>query len=166
MNIFNKHTFLLASVGAAGLLVLLAYGIYKLEMMVWAPNRLTTSSQAAVQTLNINGYPIVAELAATPETLEKGLSGRGALSEGTGMLFVFPVEGQYAFWMKDMSFPIDIMWISATGTIIHMAEGVTPGSYPQDFAPPTPARYVLEVPSGWSEAHSVEVGDKVFPQGQ
>ena len=56
------------------------------------------------------------DLADTPEKRFQGLSGREILEEGTGMLFVFQEERQHTFWMKDMRFPLDMIWITAECT--------------------------------------------------
>ena len=60
----------------------------------------------------IGGTIVTAEIVDTKEKLELGLSGREGLSFNKGMLFVFPKTGYHSFWMKDMSFPIDIIWLS------------------------------------------------------
>ncbi|MDO8575927.1 MAG: DUF192 domain-containing protein, partial [bacterium] len=83
------------------------------------------------------------------------------LAADEGMLFVSPEDGGHAFWMKDMLFPIDILWISADGRVVYMAENVSPDTYPQSFRPDAPARYVLELPAGYAGAHGVSVGDVV-----
>ena len=62
--------------------------------------------------LRINNFEIYLDLAATNEEKRRGLSGRNGLEENEGMLFVFEEPGFYSFWMKDMLFPIDIIWIS------------------------------------------------------
>ena len=95
----------------------------------------------------------------TPETRERGLSGSQGLDENEGMLFVFPQDGFYGFWMKDMLFSIDIVWISADGEVVDMAQNVTPDTFPQSFGPERPARYVLELPAGWARTRGVQVGD-------
>lgn len=91
----------------------------------------------------------------------QGLSGTSGLDENEGMLFIFDKNGIYSFWMKDMSFAIDIIWISDNETIVHIAENVTPESYPTTFSSIAPARYVLELPAGWVRSHFVRVGDTV-----
>ena len=100
-----------------------------------------------------------ATIADTPAAQEKGLGGRTYLASDEGMLFIFPRDGEYAFWMKDMHFSIDIIWISADGRIVYIAPNVSPATYPEDFVPPAPARYVLEVPAGFADLHGVKVGD-------
>lgn len=52
------------------------------------------------------------EIADTVHARERGLSGRPALPKGHGMLFVFDKSGIYPFWMREMKFPLDIVWIN------------------------------------------------------
>jgi hypothetical protein len=103
------------------------------------------------------GVEVVREEAAR----ERGLSGREKLAANMGMLFVFPRDGALGFWMKDMHFSIDIIWISSLYTVVHIQERVHPETYPTVFSSDTPARYVLEVHEGWVEDHAIEVGDAV-----
>lgn len=86
--------------------------------------------------------------AITPEEHERGLSGRAALLEGSGLLFVFDRADTYQFWMPDMRFSIDIIWIGEDKRIVDISERVSPESYPTLFRPRVPARYVLEVNAG------------------
>ena len=82
------------------------------------------------------------------------------LTEGEGMLFVFETDDLHSFWMRDMLFSIDILWIAMDGTVVHIEPSVSPDSFPQTFTPPTPARYVLEVPAGFATEHGIEVGTR------
>ena len=75
------------------------------------------------------------------------------------MLFQFDADGQWGIWMKDMKFPIDILWADASGAIVYIVSDATPASYPTVFTPPLPARYVLELPAGYLAAHKLKVGD-------
>jgi uncharacterized membrane protein (UPF0127 family) len=109
----------------------------------------------------VGGETLHVSVADTPAAREKGLSGKTGLAPDEGMLFVFPVAGVYSFWMKDMRFPIDILWIANDGTIVAIKENFSPASYPQTFAPATPARYVLEVPAGYCAAHQLQVGGRI-----
>ncbi len=92
---------------------------------------------------------------------ELGLGGRTGLAPDEGMLFIFPKEGEYPFWMKDMKFSIDILWLANDGSILYIASSVAPETYPKTFAPSSGlARYVLELSAGYSVAHNIKVGDK------
>lgn len=77
------------------------------------------------------------------------------------MLFVFDTEGEWGIWMKDMHFPIDIIWASQDGTVVTVAKDISPDTYPQAFYPSVPARYVLEVPAGFVAAHDVAEGSRL-----
>lgn len=115
-------------------------------------------------TITIGNTTVTAELATTPTQQEDGLSNRTALADGTGMLFVFPQPADLGFWMKDMRFPLDIIFIDADKTIITIAPNLSPDTYPQAFHPSSLAKYVLEVPAGFAAAHAVAIGQKIVLQ--
>jgi len=100
-------------------------------------------------------------IADTPESRERGLSGRDGLASDEGMLFVFPNDEYHMFWMKDMLFSIDIVWLSRDKTVVDIAEDVSPDTFPSSFSPRALARYVLELPAGFVEEYTVQIGDEV-----
>jgi uncharacterized membrane protein (UPF0127 family) len=61
--------------------------------------------------------------------------------------------------MPDMHFSIDIIWFNTEMRAVHIAEQVSPESYPTIYTPDEPARYVLEVPAGWVAEHGIAEGD-------
>ncbi len=93
----------------------------------------------------------------------KGLSGVNGITTDWGMLFVFETPGVYAFWMKDMNFPIDIIWFDEVGKVVYIKSDARPESYPESFMPPKEktSKYVLEVFSGFSLKHNLQVGDAI-----
>ncbi|TSC86424.1 MAG: hypothetical protein G01um10148_410 [Parcubacteria group bacterium Gr01-1014_8] len=111
-----------------------------------------------LKTVQIGGVPVSVTVVDTPEERTQGLSGRAGLAQDEGMLFVFPKDGDHGFWMKDMLFSIDIVWLSAEKKVVYIEEGVSPLSYPRSFKPTAPARYVLELPAGFVKAYTVDVG--------
>ncbi len=122
--------------------------------------------QSPLASVVIGGETFSVEIATTPEEQERGLSGRKNLPDGHGMLFWFLADGHYPFWMPDMNFPIDIVWIDRSWSIVHIEHDVSPASYPATFASPTPARYVLEIPSGVAEKLQLKIGQSVaFSEG-
>lgn len=125
------------------------------------PSSAISTAPANVHTVEIGGQTVRVDIADTPQKREKGLGGRASLLPDEGMLFVFPADGKYAFWMKDMQFPIDILWLSASSTIVDIAESISPSVYPASFLPHALARYVLELPAGFSNEYGVHVGDSV-----
>lgn len=111
--------------------------------------------------LKVADISLKVEIVSTPELLQKGLSGREPLKEDEGMFFVFNYSGKHSFWMKDMNFPIDIIWIDKDFKVVYIKENVLPESYPETFSPDQDSLYVLEVVSNFSNKNKLQVGDKV-----
>lgn len=105
------------------------------------------------------GYKIL--LRDTPELRMKGLSGRSSLGADEVMLFAFEREGRNFFWMKDMLFPIDIVWLDSDKKVIHIEQSVKPESFPKSFGPEADSKYVLEFKEGVVESIGLKVGDRV-----
>lgn len=105
--------------------------------------------------------PIKVEIVDTEEKRTRGLSGGESLPANQGILLVFDEPGVHGIWMKDMNFPIDIIWISKTGKITDISPNVSPDSFPAVFKPLSPARYILEVNTGFAEANNLKIGDFV-----
>lgn len=114
-----------------------------------------------IRSVTLAGQNIQLELALTSEAQERGLSGRKFLLPNTGMLFIFPTSGVYFFWMKDMNFPIDIIWIDEEGKVVDIAPNASPTSYPNTFGGSVKAKYVLEVGSRFTEQYGLKIGDRV-----
>lgn len=109
--------------------------------------------------ISIGGVAVQVEIADTDAERARGLSGHAPLGDLAGMLFIFPEEGLYSFWMRDMTFPIDILWLDAAGAVVHIEENVSPHTYPTAFTSGSPARYVLEVRAGFADQHDIEIGE-------
>ncbi|ELZ54697.1 MULTISPECIES: DUF192 domain-containing protein [Halorubrum] len=92
-----------------------------------------------------------------------GLSATEDLPEGEGMLFVHDEEAERAYVMRDMAFPLDIVFADANGTVTRI-HGAEPESRPLTRYEGT-GRYVLEVPRGWSDRHGVDPGDRLVIDG-
>lgn len=102
------------------------------------------------------------KLADDESEIIQGLSGVSDLRENEGMLFVLGQRRVPSFWMKDMKFPLDIIWID-NGRIIDITENV-PTSSDQNlptYSPRAPVTHVLEVNAGWVKQQMVEIGDSV-----
>lgn len=111
--------------------------------------------------LEIRGVSVFAEVANTPAERARGLSGRASLAENEGMFFIMESSDRHGIWMKDMQFPIDIIWISKERRVVDFAARVKPDTFPTVFTPRADARFVLEVPAGFVETHAVAIGDAV-----
>lgn len=91
----------------------------------------------------------------------KGLSGVDSIDDLEGKLFIFDRSDRYGIWMKDMKFPIDIIWINEDLQVVDIKENVNPDTYPRVFRPSAPARFVLEVNAYFAKTFQVEKGDRV-----
>jgi len=89
----------------------------------------------------------------------RGLSGIKSLTPAQGLLMVFNAEDKWGIWMKDMNFPIDIVWFTTDGTIFYIKENISPQTFPEVFAPPASARYVLELSAGAVKNSNLKIGD-------
>ena len=107
---------------------------------------------------------IRAEVARTNEDRQQGLSGRRALSAGTGMLFVFNRLDEHGIWMPDMRFSIDVVWI-AGGSVVDVTERLPVPkrgeTYLPIFRPSHPALLALEVSAGTVAEHGIRKGQRV-----
>jgi|SRR3989344_386015 len=104
------------------------------------------------------GVSLRLDYATTDEELEIGLGGRVSVPADYGMLFVFPADDYYGFWMKDAIVPLDIFWLDAQGQTGFIMADIATSTYPDVFYPTTPARYVLETAAGFAREHSVTIG--------
>lgn len=122
---------------------------------------------SANPTITIGGATFTVDLADTPEKRFQGLSDRPFLENGTGMLFVFQEERQHTFWMKDMLFPLDIIWINSGCAIADIIADVPNPSPEQEdgalptYSPSAPAAYVLELNAGVAAASGLQTGDLI-----
>jgi len=109
--------------------------------------------------IRLGSTNLTVELATTPKYWERGLSGRTTLADNEGMLFLFPSSHIPTFWMKDMNFPIDIIWLKDNQILsvesnVPVSENVPLPTY----SPPEPVDMVLEVPAGYAAKHELKPG--------
>ena len=109
--------------------------------------------------VKIAGQDIKVDIADTPEKQTQGLSGRPSLREDEGMLFIFKNPGLYSFWMKDMNFAIDMIWIGEDMRAVHIKKDARPEDGLTPFGPKVNSKYVLEVVSGFSDKYGLKEGD-------
>ena len=114
-----------------------------------------------LKTVEIGNAVISAELATTQAEQVQGLSDRPSLAANTGMLFVFDHDSNWTIWMKDMNFPIDVLWITDDQKVSDIVEDMTPQSYPKTYASHAPTRYVLEVSAGTVKDYGIQTGQDV-----
>lgn len=108
---------------------------------------------------HLSSQTLKLEIADTDRSRVQGLSGRSNLPDGQGLLFVFPESNYHAFWMKDMRFPIDILWFDEHYRLVDVHERVSPDTYPSVFSPHISAQYVLELPAGFFSKYKIKLGE-------
>ena len=99
-------------------------------------------------TLHTGGQHYNLRVAATAQAQQKGLGDTKSMPKNSGMLFWFTDDNTRCFWMKDMRFSLDIIWLDADKRVVHMERGLSPGTYPRVYCPTGASRYVIELNSG------------------
>lgn len=112
-------------------------------------------------TVTIGSAIFLVDVADDSEARARGLSGREALARDEGLLFVFETPQKHLFWMKEMLFSIDIIWIGEDMKVRYVKENATPESFPEIFVPDSTALYALEVSEGVVAEKKIKVGDNV-----
>ena len=108
----------------------------------------------------IGGTSLTVELATTLPAQEKGLSGLPSLPRNEGMLFVFDHPDYWAFWMINMSFPLDIIWFNSARQAVWTEPDLKPctASDCPVITPPVTSMYVLEVNAGFVAENHITLG--------
>ncbi len=114
-----------------------------------------------------DGFVVNVEVVADDELRAQGLMYRDHLDPSAGMLFFFPREGEYPFWMKNTRIPLDIIWIDAGRRIAHVKHDVPPCRTEEcpNYPPNANAQYVLEIAAGGAKRHGLKVGDQLRFEG-
>jgi uncharacterized membrane protein (UPF0127 family) len=112
-----------------------------------------------------SAYKFEVEVVSTPETRAQGLMFREKLAANAGMLFIYPGEQPVSFWMKNTLIPLDMLFLKADGSIVHIAHKAVPhDETPIDSGAAVKA--VLEVNGGTADALGIKEGDRVEYQTQ
>lgn len=114
-------------------------------------------------TATINSHTFQIEIATTSASQQIGLSGRKSLSQDHGLLFLFDESTYHSFWMKNMQFPIDIIFINENKiiSIVHNAQPAKTAN-PEIFQPESPSNAVLEINAGLAKKYALKKGDTVI----
>ncbi len=116
-------------------------------------------SDLPIVNLTIDGHEAVVEVANTEPTRMTGLMFRRDMGKDNGMLFVFSDAQSRAFWMKNTLIPLSIAFIDASGKILNVLE--MPPLTEQSFLSAGPAKYALEMNTGWYEKLGIKAGDSI-----
>jgi len=115
--------------------------------------------------IEINGQKYTVEVADTPDKQAKGLADRDSLAENEAMLFLFEERDFRSFWMKGVSFPIDLLWID--GNLIvgweenMQPQGDTPDNRLKKYRSIQPVDKVLELQAGSVQKLKLKMGQKI-----
>ena len=114
--------------------------------------------------VTVKGFELNADVPITGELMARGLAVKDQLKESEAMLFIFEESAQHSFWMKDMKFPIDIIWLDSDGKVVHIEQNLQPcvsvlicTSYGLDID----SQYVLETVAGFTQRHNISVGTNI-----
>jgi len=140
--------------------LILVIAIFALVLLALFFN-LDFNKQENLQTtqIQIGSKVFTAEIAQSLNARVQGLSGRKSLAKGKGMFFISDKEDFQGFWMKDMNFPIDIIWIGRDLKVKDITYNISPITYPEVFYSKVPIQFVLEVNA--FESEGISIGDKV-----
>jgi uncharacterized membrane protein (UPF0127 family) len=113
-------------------------------------------------TTEINGHVFSLYLAKTSQEQEEGLAKFNKIDKNQGMLFIFQKQDYHSFWMKNMQFPIDIIFINKNKIVdIFQKVPVAVGENLPTYTTKAKADKVLEINSGLSNEYKIKIGDNV-----
>ncbi len=138
-------------------IILIGIVVLTLLIINFSLNRKTPS-------VEINGKAFVVDVARSDLEKEKGLSIYNNVAENKGMIFIFKTPDYYPFWMKDMKFAIDIIYIR-NGKITDIFQNVAFPKSPDEkleiIRPKEMSDTVLEINAGLSSKYNFKKGDLV-----
>jgi len=115
--------------------------------------------------ISVGGQEMKVLVANNEKHWQKGWSGKKDMGLYSGMLFTYPAKSQHVIFMRDMNFPIDIIWLS-NGEVVDMAPNVQPepNRLENELRPyfaRLPSNAVLEFYAGFITKNGVKIGDRV-----
>src|SRR5690242_14994114 len=138
--------------------------VYLVTLAFMAGLFATSACQAdpAVTVSPAGGHDVTfqVEIADTPAKRELGLMYRRDLPSDHGMIFLFPVETEQAFWMKNTPLPLDMIFINSKRRIVGIVQRAAPFTLDARSVPGT-SQYVLEINGGLSDRYGFRAGDRV-----
>ena len=137
--------------------------IFCFIFLVFGPNPVWAKTPSVCHLDNCVGVEVVSKT----EDMQRGLMYRKGLEKDKGMFFVFTYDDRPRFWMKNMSFNLDMVWISQAGRIVFISPNI-PACKTDPcpvYAPNQPCRYVLELSDGYAALHNWKVGDNLRLDG-
>ena len=112
----------------------------------------------------IDNFKVYVDIALTDKQKQDGLSVKNFMKETEGMLFFLGEPTKASFWMKNMHFPIDIIWLDENFSIVHIERELKPCTvafYCPSYNPEKESLYVLETTAGFANNHNLKIGDRI-----
>lgn len=89
-----------------------------------------------------------------------GLMDRDTMLADAGMMFVYEESRIVQFWMKNVNFPLDLIFVDECGRVTQIHANAQPNDT-TIISPDAPVRAVLEITGGASERVQIKPGDSV-----
>jgi len=122
--------------------------------------QLLEREEIVIKKVDGSSVALQVEVAHTDEQKRIGLMNRDVVPENTGMLFLFDIEKERRFWMRNTRVPLDLLFVKNDGSIFHIHESAVPFSL-ERIPSQGKAMAVLEVAGGEAERLEISIGDKV-----
>lgn len=151
------------------LLILILVAVLGAVFYIYQSGTFVFPNYGSLTSIVVNGHRIEVEIVDTPAKQAQGLSGRENLAENTGMLFVFSKPARQNFWMKEMKFPIDIIWIRRTADgdrVVGFVENASPPTGGSEnnltiYSSPENVDKVLEINAGLVKKWGIKIDDEI-----
>jgi uncharacterized membrane protein (UPF0127 family) len=147
-------------VAAAALIIAAAYFLYTEDV--------TGYEEATVGFELADGsyLNITCEVADSAVERANGLQDREELAIDKGMLFVFKEPKEASFIMRNVEFPLDIIFIAKNGTVVNVEEAeVEESDTPYDdlvrYRSDGDVKWVVEINKGLSQQYGIGPGTRV-----
>jgi uncharacterized membrane protein (UPF0127 family) len=145
--------------------VIIAVGIVFaiiIAFIIFQFNPFLKSTNKNAPAVTVKNHTFSVTIAATEQERQQGLSGVKSLPLNEGKIFLFDNADTYAFWMKGMKFPLDIIFIN-DGKVVSIAENLPPATSdnPPTYQPTGPSKAALEINAGLAKKYNFKPGDKV-----
>jgi uncharacterized protein len=114
--------------------------------------------------LIIDHFKLFVDIALTDKQKQDGLSIKNFMNENEGMLFYLEEPRKASFWMKNMHFPIDIIWLDENFSIVDIEDELQPCTMAfscPSYKPLKESLYVLETIAGFANKHHLKIGDQM-----
>lgn len=136
-----------------------------LGVILWAvrtdlPNSTTASKGSSCTGLMLKDLCFQVDRADTEVRRQMGLSRRDNLPQDHAMVFTFDSSSRQCMWMRDMKFPIDIIWLDEKKKVLKIENNVAPETYPTTFCADG-SKYVIEINAGLAKSLDLSLGDTV-----